>query len=382
MEMSSSSEDNLEDIQNVCNNIVKEIEAKIAENENQISNLLDTKFNDFEINIKDELDKLTRKFCPPLIVLDYTDEYNYLINLIFQCLFNIEDLTKYLLNPSHKQKIIEKYNNGNYFSLGYCELLENLLNGKNKLISSSQLYSFLLSFFKNKKSFNLGIILHQIFFILHEELRALKQINNIPEPSWNYDKKAVLKSFGNYFGSQRSKISELFFSMVEICKQPMNSPNLYLFMFASIITLNLENLNFEEIHLEKHFKQLYFDYKDKNKYCPNGESFVKKSLGSVSKILVFNVKRNNNNMKKKLIHPKILDSAYIIEGGYLEPTKYELISLITTKIVGNSEKYVAYCRSWINKKWYLYEEKNISLVKSENEVFDDKNASLLIYSQI
>ena len=87
-------------------------------------------------------------------------------------------------------------------------------------------------------------------------------------------------------------------------------------------------------------------------------------------------------MKKKLIHPKILDSAYIIEGGYLEPTKYELISLITTKIVGNSEKYVAYCRSWINKKWYLYEEKNISLVKSENEVFDDKNASLLIYSQI
>ena len=286
--MSSSSEDNLEDIQNVCNNIVKEIEAKITENENQISNLLDTKFNDFEINIKDELDKLTRKFCPPLIVLDYTDEYNYLINLIFQCLFNIEDLTKYLLNPSHKQKIIEKYNNGNYFSLGYCELLENLLNGKNKLISSSQLYSFLLSFFKNKKSFNLGIILHQIFFILHEELRALKQINNIPEPSWNYDKKAVLKSFGNYFGSQRSKISELFFSMVEICKQPMNSPNLYLFMFASIITLNLENLNFEEIHLEKHFKQLYFDYKDKNKYCPNGESFVKKSLGSVSKILVFN----------------------------------------------------------------------------------------------
>ena len=63
---------------------------------------------------------------------------------------------------------------------------------------------------------------------------------------------------------------------------------------------------------------------------------------------------------------------------------YQLIAVIKKLKENNFIKYIAYCRSFINNQWYIYynNENNIEEVQNHNDIYDNKNACILIYSKV
>ena len=47
-------------------------------------------------------------------------------------------------------------------------------------------------------------------------------------------------------------------------------------------------------------------------------------------------------------------------------------------------KYIAYCKNFLDEKWYLYNENDIKLIQNNNEnlILDGQKALLLIYKKI
>ena len=101
--------------------------------------------------------------------------------------------------------------------------------------------------------------------------------------------------------------------------------------------------------------------------------FVNKNICTTSEILIININRNNDiNYYISLEYPFQFDGGEVINKNVF-PYKYELITAIKKFNNNNFFQFVAYCKSFVNKKWYLYNNQNIELVLNENELIDDKN---------
>ena len=63
------------------------------------------------------------------------------------------------------------------------------------------------------------------------------------------------------------------------------------------------------------------------------------------------------------------------------PTQnYELTTVIKKVINNNDVMFVAYCKSFIDNKWYIYNNNNIEILNDLKDLIDDKRACLLIYT--
>ena len=138
--------------------------------------------------------------------------------------------------------------------------------------------------------------------------------------------------------------------------------------------------------------------KDKCLVCEqNHELGVNKIIKSLNNILIININREKDpNKIMKLNYPKILKYEKVVtkESGnaIVKNCEYELISVIKRVFKNEKDFYEKdetniniYCKNFNDKKWYLYnEEKETEILNQNNEkeIFDEKNALVLVYKKI
>ena len=99
-------------------------------------------------------------------------------------------------------------------------------------------------------------------------------------------------------------------------------------------------------------------------------------------IFIFILNRGKNNIfPVKMIYPPELDLSKYIEGLNC-PTRYELTGVIThLGISGPQGHFLAFCKNPINKKWYKYNDDQVSEADNYN-VYNEGIAYILFYSYI
>ena len=371
--------------------IFQSIEQHFQNIENTINEKLSNFKDEVENNVIKETDEGLRKKVidlkkldnPPLINLSKLNNSNYLINLILLYLSNIDKLTLYFLKPKHEEKILKKSKEdptGKYLAPLFLKLLDHLWKSTKKDYAPIEIHKELKVLMKTEEynSINPGTIINFIVFQLNNELNF--NTNIINEPEWNYDKNKAKENFVNYYRNIKNEITDEFFSSIKIKKFTQNNNFIFLYKFNIVFDLYLDNSNSKILSLENNFKELYFGNRDKNKYCKQNEQLISKEVYTIPKILIINIIRNKNN-KQILNYPKVLEDRYILGNPNFQPQQYELNAVIINKNENNKDIFYAYIKSFINKKWYLYNSKGIYDVFNENEIKDGENSILLIYQQ-
>ena len=378
--------------------------------DNNLENKKDNNKNNFEKE-EDDDEELRKKDIdlnefnkPPLIYLTLPPNSNPLINIILQCLSNIKWIPGYYLNPVKENKILQKSKdnpNNNYLGPSFLKLLDHLWKSNKKEYSPNEIHDDLKKLMMNNyKTNDAGIILKYILNELHEEL-LINDINNNPDeddPFDQYDEKKCLKKYQSIFLQQRTQISDYFYSTIEIKKRCVKCSHSAIFFEASpIVTIYLlgENNNnemFNKFSLEEHLQYLLIS-KEEEKInencfiCCNEENkYVNKVLYTSSGVLIININRDKDaNNTIYFRYPENFEGQKIINNKLNLP-KYELTTVIkkTNNNNFNNLEYIAYFKSFIDQKWYSYNNQTIESIENnyKNIIFDEKNTCVLIYTKI
>ena len=277
------------------------------------------------------------------------------MNAILQCFANIKSLTQKILYYNLTNKL-----NNCELAKAYEEVLENLWIKENILFSPAKIRNII----KIKNNLNLinGKIEPEklVSFLLdnlHKELNRPvqdKNIINVQNPKLKFS--GTLSDFFNSFQKNyKSIISALFcggFVSKTICQQCKNTSKENCFCNKCKIRC---------LHVNE----------TKILYTP--------------KILIINLSMKNNlinfNIEFKL--EEFIDiKKYIIQNECI-PACYELIGivcrLVSIRIYKN--KYIAFCKNFMNKKWYKYDDTNITEISFE-EASKNGIPCILFYSYI
>ena len=98
-------------------------------------------------------------------------------------------------------------------------------------------------------------------------------------------------------------------------------------------------------------------------------------------VIIFNINREKDqNYETSFNYPEKFKGKDIFNTSN-ENNNYEL-TIVIKKILNNNnlDEYIAYIKSFINHKWYLYSKQNIILLQNIDDIYDDKNTCLLIYT--
>ena len=367
---------------------------------NNNNNNYNNKFNNSNINI--ENDKILRKKQidvfniqnPSFVNLVQFNDTNNLINLILQCLANIKTLIAYYFNPQKEMKILKKTMEnpkGAYLGGAFLKFLDNIWKSLKNQYNPYEIHQSLQKLMGNNYYSNdPGFIINFILTQLHNELIQNPNINKVKE---SLDDNLCLQNFVQFFKLSSTKILSSFSDNYKIKKRCQFCNQIqYLYESSFVLDIFLEannenNLSSNKINLTENLKTLLINRENKNivENCINCHApktkFVNKYIYTTSEILIININRNKDiNCNVSLEYPFQFNGSEINE--IVSPYKYELITIIKKYNNNNYFQFVAYCKSFVNKKWYLYNNQNIELVQNENELIDDKNTCLLIYSFI
>ena len=108
---------------------------------------------------------------------------------------------------------------------------------------------------------------------------------------------------------------------------------------------------------------------------------IKKEIFMGYGVIIFNINREKDqNYETSFNYPEKFKGKDIFNTSN-ENNNYEL-TIVIKKILNNNnlDEYIAYIKSFINHKWYLYSKQNIILLQNINDIYDDKNTCLLIYT--
>ena len=400
------------------NNLNDDDDNSDKHDEKDFNLIKNNRFNDFENN-DDEEDKdnnkdeenddnLRKKEIdfnelqnPPLNYLTLLPNTNPLINIVLQCLTNIGYISLYYLNPIKEVKILQKSKdnpNNTYLGPSFLKLLDHIWKSKKKEYSPIEIHNILKKVMLNNYYTNdASIIIDYILNKLHEEINFNKENNNNnneENPYANYDKNTVYKNYFDNFEKNKTQILLTFFSTIKKAKLCTNCQSQYEYFFESSPIINIyleENLDdrFNKLSFEEHFKSLLInkkeqEIKEKCIICDNSiqTKRVYKDIYSTSSIIIININREKDQNKSIYFkYPEIFDGKKIINNKINLP-KYELTTIIKN-VKNNNLENIAYFKSFVNKKWYSFNNQNIELIQNDykNYIFDEKNASLLIYSK-
>ena len=369
---------------------------------NNNNNNYNINFNNSNSNINIENDHILRKKQihvfniqkPSFVKLVQSNDTNTLINLILQSLANIKTLIAYYFNPQKEMKILKKSMenpNGVYLGGPFLKLLDNIWKSSKTQYNPYEIHQSLQKLMGNNYySNNPGFIFNFILTQLHNELIQNPNINKVEE---GLDDNLCLQNFFQFFKLNATKIMSSFSNNYKIQKRCQFCNQIqYLYESSFVLDIFLEannenNLSSNKIYLTENLKALLIDRENKNivENCINCHApknkFVNKSIYTTSEILIININRIKDiNCNVSLEYPFLFNGSEINKN--VSQYKYELITIIKKFNNNNFFHFVAYCKSFVNKKWYLYNNQNIELVQNENELIDDKNTCLLIYSFI
>jgi len=274
-------------------------------------------------------------------------------------------LVKYFLN--NKQEIKAKINQQK-LSNAFLDIVENLWENKTiKEYSCINFNNIILNQMNDQLYLNPKELITFILDNLHKELNKSKHNNQ--DFSLNYSGKNFDKYFQNfekyYKENYQSIITELFYQKCD-CKINCLDCNTdsHQIYFAYILTFSLEKAK-EFNNIKKKYISIYdcFKYYQKDDYeinkcakCQKEDYMGKSTMLLVpSKVLIININRMNKFENKIEIDAEInlSDLFYYNENE----SKYELISILTSL---ENERFIAFCKSFVDNKWYKYNGSNIT----------------------
>ena len=241
---------------------------------------------------------------------------------------------------------------------------------------------------------NPGYIIYFVLNQLNKELNS-KPALNMNDSDDHLNQKISFSLFFNKFKSCSTKISNCCFSTINTQKK-CNSCNqiTYFFHTTPVVSIILDSTNenntFNPLNLNEHLKNLLMENKDENinEYCnkckiQTKKNIIKEIYLTFSLIIFYINRKKDPNCLLSFNYPEKFNGKKVINKDY-GLYDYQLVTVIKRNPNENKNfgKYLAYCKSFTNNAWYLYYRQNISKVQNTNEIFDDKNACILIYSEI
>ena len=332
---------------------------------------------------------------PPLITLVEPNNANQLINLILRCLSNILTILPYYFNPNREEKILKKSKddpNGVYIGPSFLKLLDNIWKSSKKEYCPIELHIALNklmghNYFSNNPGFIMEFILKQ----LDKELNFnpfVKMDDNDNHLNQNNSFSLFFKQFERY----STKISNCSFSTIKTQKTCKScQQRTYYFNSTPVVNIILESTNenvvFNQLNLNEHLNNLLIETKDENinEYCFNCKNernkYVKKEIFLTFSLIIFYINREKDPQNRlSFNYPERFDGKKLINKVF-DLYNYQLITVIK-KNPNENNNYIAYCKSFTNNMWYSYYNQNINIVQNTNEIIDNKNACLLIYSEM
>ena len=375
----------------------KELDQKLQIFENNLCDSMNQAINNIEIELlKKNMNKKCRNFV-------YNNNENSLINFVLICLSNIELFVLFCLGYE-KNKLLEKINEineDNYFSL-FVEIINNIWLKNGDKYSPSKIHDQFKRlnnqiYISNDPGEIIGFFLTKLNDELNYNQILDNNINNIN----NFNNKEIIKN--------QNKIKELFFVDYKIekkcieCSKKFNaqvnktinkkSPLINLYIQEKEKIAGIGEGNISDLKLKKHFNFLLNDYIKLDEFCEISQNIEKFDVNNYienlnNNILIINLNRNNDFFLERNI--KFKEQLKLKLGN--KNLKYELISVIyniNENILqryfdDNRPKYIAYCKNFLDEKWYLYNENDIKLIQNNNEnlILDGQKALLLIYKKI
>ena len=321
------------------------------------------------------------------------------MNATLQCLAHIDKFIKYLFG---KRKDIKNERYEKKLTNSFLEVLENIW--ENNSIKDyppnnfKELISKMNPLFAGIQANDSKDLVLFLLETMHNELNKVKNANIMYEDDVDqYNFYNSLQSFTKYFQKNfQSIVSDLFYGMYDSIMKCLN---------CNIMTHNIQCYNILIIPLEevRKFKNRAinqvtirecFEYYQKPEYM-TGENQIycnkcKQMANSMNssnliigpKVLVINLNRGKGlQFDIKLDFDEYID---INDFIYFKnsPCKYQLIGVVTHfGPSGMSGHFIAFCKSFVDNKWYKY---NDSLV-SPSSFPDAKNTGvpyILFYSAI
>ena len=338
---------------------------------------------------------------PPLIILVEPNNSNPLINLIFRCLSNILIIITYYFNPNREEIILKKSRedtNGIYLGPSFIKLLDNIWKTSKKEYCPLEFHIALKKLMGNNYySNNPGYIMEFILNQLDKELNFIP-FENEDDNDDHLDQTTSFKLFFKQFEKYQTKISNCSFSTIKTQKKcSFCQKSTYYFHMVPVVNIILESTNedlsynqsnqINKLNLNEHLNNLLLEKKDENinEYCNNCKNqtskYIMKEIFLAFNLIIFYINREKDpECRLSFNYPEVFDGKKLINKAF-DLYNYQLITVIK-KNPNENNNYVAYCKSFINNKWYSYYKRNISSVKNTNEIFDNKNACLLIYSEM
>jgi len=342
---------------------------------------------------------------PPKIGLKNLGKSSY-VNSILQILGNIGTFANYFLNPE-KISFFDEVREMMPLSFAIKELYANLYPKEKTNISVYEplqifqcLYAINNNYTANKEN-NIIFVLNNILNYLHRELNS----SNFIEENYNYDKynrKDCINKGIQFF--TKSNISIVFntlnwFRLKErrcikcnISDFVFETNNMFKLDILSCYNNNILNNINKSISIIDCLK-LQTSKKNENLFCNKCGGYesmeVSYKIFSSPNIFIFLLDRgidfseNNILLKIPFEVENIINLGDFIENKVV-PFTYKLIEIASISLI--DKKYVSWCRSPINNRWYFFNDEKVEYIKLEKVLELNKSKAyipcILVYKDI
>jgi len=385
---------------NINNNLNQQNNNMNLKNQNNFSQNNINNNNNFESDefLRKQKVDFSKFNNPPLLTLLEQNNTNQLINLILRCLSNLIAILPYYFNPNKEEKILKKSKedpNGAYLGPSFLKLLDNMWKSSKLEYCPMEMHIALKKLMGNNYfSNNPGYIMEFILNQLNNELNFNLFVNENDNDN-HLDLMTSFKLFFQKFQNHQTKISNCFFTTIKTQKKcSFCNQCTYYFHMTSVVNIFLESkkeiFGFNQLNLNDHLNNLLIEEKDENEneYCSKcnnqTKKYIMREIFYAFGLIVFYInKEKDPEGRLSFDYPERFSGNMLINKDF-NMHDYQLITVIKKNPNENNNfgNYIAYCKSFTNNRWYSYYKQNISLVQNTNEIIDNKNACLLIYSEI
>jgi len=302
-------------------------------------------------------------------------ESSYL-NAVLQLLGSIRPLASYFLKQTNFDFFMNNVKNAplSFVTFRLYHHLYHFPEKKEKETYSPESFKKVLSMknyvYKSDKRRNPNDLLCFILSTLHNELNRKKNMNVI-KPNIQDKNNVITCGINNFQNSNNSMISNVF-NWFEIKESKCSQCSFSIYSFQTYNTLDLDINSCSTIFKNNPYLTIYncLDYlisqKLSKSFCKNCNKYMQ--MINMSKIYsspnYFMFLLNRGNMEQNLLNINFKIEEKINLRKYIEfqnaPTNYQLTGIVS--IESQSQKYVSFCKSPVDKEWYFYNNEIIQKV--------------------
>ena len=296
------------------------------------------------------------------------------MNATIQCLCNIPNLINYFLD---NQELYKEINDKPHpLTSEFCGLINHLwkfpVNNQNYYCPQS--FNQMLSIMNPLFYYGTGNCQDLIKFLYETIHKEMNKVKLIFSQNQYYIKNQELVSFRNqYYYKNNSIFSKTFFFEVQEVIQCRNCH--YTKSFYSIQNIIIFNLEKIREYMTKKHQQGFLSVKLQDCFeyneivfltgynqihcncCQNkSDGLLKKNLFNPPKVMTIFLERGQSGINFK--YPLIINIDEFVFDKNCKNNNYELICVLSQEYETNN--FIAICKSPIDKKWYKYDDKQVS----------------------